>query len=141
VVSALICLAGGIASGKTTVTQELAVALPNCSVRSFGDVVRSQARAEGLPLDRATLQAIGLRLIAAGWCAFVDELVAELPPDAEVLIVDGVRHREAVDELRRRFPDAALRLVYLYADEATVRARLHERGDEPAALLHQVEAR
>lgn len=34
----------------------------------------------------------GLRLIAEGWPNFVDELLAYVPPDVDVLIVDGVRH-------------------------------------------------
>jgi dephospho-CoA kinase len=140
VLRTIVCLAGGIASGKTTVAQALIGALPNCSARSFGDVVRRYAQAAGLPLARATLQDTGVRLIVEGWPRFVDELLSELPPDADVLIVDGVRHVEVVDELRGRFPGAALRLIFLYADDATAHARLTERGDDPDALRHRVES-
>lgn len=137
---AVICLAGGIASGKTTIAQALAETWPNCSVHSFGDVVRRRARADGLALDRATLQETGLRLIAEGWPGFVDELLADVPPDADLLIVDGVRHVKAVEELRRRFPSVPVRLVFLSADAATRGRRLTGRTDAAQALGHMVEA-
>ncbi len=136
----IICLAGRIASGKTTVALALAETWPNSSVRSFGDVVRRRAEAEGLSLDRATLQDVGLRLIAQGWPAFVSDLLNDLPSDAEVLIVDGIRHIEPVDELRRRFPTVPVRLVFLEADEATVCQRLLIRGESIDAAAHAVEA-
>lgn len=62
---AVICLSGGIASGKTTVAHALAEHFPSVAVRSFGDVVRNQARSQGKVLDRATLQAVGLSLVQA----------------------------------------------------------------------------
>lgn len=137
---AVVCLAGGIASGKTTVAQALAEGWPNASVRSFGDVVRRRVRAAGLAVERATLQDTGLRLIAEGWPTFVDELVTGLPPDADLLIVDGIRHVGAVEELRRRFPEVPVRLIYLRADEASVRERLGIRGESQEILGHQVES-
>jgi cytidylate kinase len=137
---AIICLAGGIASGKTTVAQTLADTWPNSSVRSFGDLVRRRARADGLPLDRATLQETGLRLIAEGWPGFVDELLADVPPDADMLIVDGVRHVEAAEELRRRFPDVPVRLVFLKADAKTLQRRFEERDESDDVLDHRVES-
>lgn len=139
-VRAVVCLAGGIASGKTTVAQALVTMWPNASMRSFGDVVRRRVRAAGLSVERATLQDTGLRLIAEGWAVFVDELVVDLPLDADVLIVDGMRHVEAVEELRRRFPEVPVGLIYLRADEASVRERLGVRGESREMLGHQVES-
>jgi dephospho-CoA kinase len=136
----IICLAGRIASGKTTIAQALAKTWPNSSICSFGDVVRRHAEAEGLPLDRATLQEVGLRLITEGWPTFVGELLVDVPRDAEVLIVDGVRHVEPVEELRHRFPTVPVRLVFLDADQVTVRQRLAVRGESTDALAHTVEA-
>jgi hypothetical protein len=108
---------------------------PNSSICSFGDVVRRHAEAEGLPLDRATLQEVGLRLITEGWPTFVGELLVDVPRDAEVLIVDGVRHVEPVEELRHRFPTVPVRLVFLDADQVTVRQRLAVRGESTDALV------
>lgn len=99
---AIICLSGGIASGKSTATQTLTQCFSNVAVRSFGDVVRDHARSQGKPLDRSTLQAVGLTPVEAGWQAFIDALLEDVPTSADVLIVDGIRHLEAIEELRRR---------------------------------------
>jgi dephospho-CoA kinase len=140
VVTTVVCLAGGIASGKTTLAHALTERWPNSSVRSFGDVVRRRARAEGLPLDRSSLQEVGLRLIAEGWPAFVGQLLADLPPDTDLLIIDGVRHSEAVDALRQRLPDCAFLVAYLQADQAAIQSRLAQRGESDGAPAHPVEA-
>lgn len=138
--NAIICLSGGIASGKTTIAQALADAWPNSSIRSFGDVVRAQARADRLGTDRATLQETGIRLIAEGWPAFVDALIADIPPQAELLIVDGVRHVEPVHELRRQFPTIPVRLAFLAANETSVQQRMAQCGEPYNALGHAVES-
>lgn len=136
----IICVSGRIASGKTTVAQALAATWPNSSVRSFGDVVRRRAENEGLSVDRATLQELGLRLVAQGWPVFVSELLNDLPSDTDVLIVDGVRHVEPTVELRQRFPTLPVRLVFLDADDVTVCQRLAARGESTNALAHAVES-
>lgn len=136
----MVCLAGGIASGKTTVAQALTTTYPNSAVRSFGDVVRKHARKTGLGLDRGALQAAGLQLIAAGWPNFVDELLADLTPAATILIVDGIRHVEAVDELRRHFPRAQVRLVFLVTNEQDLSRRMAERGEPMQVRHHQIES-
>ena len=43
----LICIGGGIASGKTTLAKALKEALPDSVRLAFGDVVRLRALAEG----------------------------------------------------------------------------------------------
>lgn len=137
---AIICLGGGIASGKTTVAQALADAWRNSSVRSFGDVVRARVRAEGLVADRAILQEMGIRLIMEGWSAFVDALLTDLSPQVELLILDGVRHVEAVCELRRRFPMVPVRLVFLATHESIMQQRMVQRGEPCDAFGHTIES-
>lgn len=137
---AVICVAGGIASGKTTLAQTLAATWLNSSVCSFGDVVRRHTQAAGLLLDRSTLQETGLRLIASGWSTFVDELLVDVPSDVHVLVVDGVRHVEPVNELRRRFSHALVSVVYLMTDETTLRRRFAERHEPYDTRRHHVES-
>jgi AAA domain len=139
-VRAVVCLAGGIASGKITAAQALAEVRSNSSVLSFGDVVRRRAQAGGLPLDRAALQETGLRLIAEGWPAFIDEPLVDVPSDAHVLLIDGVRHVEPIEELRRRFSNALICVVYLTTDQTTLRRRIAERNEPCDACRHHIES-
>lgn len=136
----VVCLAGGIASGKTTLAQALAEVWPNTSVRSFGDVVRRRALADGLPATRSALQDLGRRLIAEGWPAFVSTLLADVPTSSGMLVVDGMRHLQVANELRRRLPDATVYVVYVASDDAVIRLRLAGRGESPDVLKHEVEA-
>lgn len=136
----VMCLAGSIASGKSTVAHALASELPGAAIRSFGDVVRCRAGQYGLPLSRVSLQTTGMALIAKGWPAFVAELLHDIPENVDVLIVDGIRHVEPIEELRCRFPSATVRTVYLDIDEVTVRYRLRERREVLDVLKHDVES-
>jgi dephospho-CoA kinase len=135
----LICLAGSIASGKTTLAEALHTALPGSERLAFGDVVRRRARKHRLEPTRQDLQETGLRLIREGWPAFVDELLSELKGEPLALIVEGVRHREAVDALRERLPTRQLLLVYVAVPESQRRDRLAQRAEHEQALEHGVE--
>jgi dephospho-CoA kinase len=138
-VSSLICIAGGIASGKTTLAEALERALPDSVRLAFGDVVRSRAVAEGKELTRSNLQDIGLQLVAEGWQTFVNELLQALNGEPDVLIVEGIRHREAVGALRDRFPKRELLLVYLVVGNDQQRRRLAQIGETEGALDHNIE--
>jgi dephospho-CoA kinase len=137
---AVICLSGGIAAGKTTVAQALVEHFSDAAVRSFGDVVRHHAREQGKPLDRATLQTVGLALVEAGWRSFVDVLLYDIPQRVQVLIIEGIRHRKAVEEIRRRHLSDISLLVYLKIDSRVQEIRLNERGESPSTGLHAVES-
>jgi dephospho-CoA kinase len=135
----LICIAGSIASGKTTLADALHAALPGSERLAFGDVVRRRARKYRLEPTRQELQETGLRLIREGWPAFVDELLSELEGEPHALIVEGVRHREAVEALRERLPTRQLLLVYVAVPESQRRDRLAHRAEHEQALEHGVE--
>jgi hypothetical protein len=102
--------------------------------------VRARAMRDGVSLDRPGLQDTGMRLIAEGWPAFVDELLTEMPSRTDILIVDGVRHVEAATEVRQRFPGAFFLLVFLFADTQDVERRVAQRGEELGGQDHQVES-
>ena len=137
---AIICLSGEIASGKTTVAHSLAKRLPQTIVRSFGDVVRQKAEGQGKKLDRATLQAVGMSLIAGGWESFVDELLKDVPPSSEILVIEGIRHREAAEEIALRNLCDRFLTVYLMVDPQVQQARLAERGEALVSRMHAVES-
>jgi dephospho-CoA kinase len=139
-VNTIICLAGGIASGKTTLAQALIDRWPDSAIRSFGNVVRDRARADGLPLERASLQQVGARLIAQGWRAFCDRLLADFPTELDVLIIEGIRHAEPVYDLRRRYPAAPVYVVLLRPPPEVVARRLAKRGETTGVRDHTVES-
>lgn len=135
----LICLGGGIASGKTTLAEALQVTLPSSARLAFGDVVRRRALTAEREPTRQNLQEIGLQLIAEGWPTFVDDLLSDLTSDPKVLIVEGIRHREAVDALTERLPTRKLLLIYVEVDSDQQRQRLAGLGEAEGAIDHEVE--
>jgi dephospho-CoA kinase len=140
-VTTIVCLAGGIASGKSTLAQAWQGHYPASVVLSFGTVVRQRAAARGRPLTREALQQTGLELIAEGWGAFVEELCRTAPAGhQDLIIVDGIRHPEAVEALRERFVQEPVLTVFLHLPSAATRARLEQRGEDPGSLSHEVES-
>lgn len=135
----LICLSGSIASGKTTLAEALEVAFP-CSARlAFGDVVRRRVLIAKCEPTRRNLQDMGLQLIAEGWSQFVDDLLSDLTTDPEVLIVEGIRHQEAVNALTERLPTRKLLLIYVEVGREQQRQRLARLGETQGATMHDVE--
>jgi dephospho-CoA kinase len=129
----VIGVAGGIGSGKTEFARLLAERLGGQCV-SFGDFVRSKAAERGLEGSRAVLQELGERLIGEmGWREFTASAIA--PWDrCRHLVIDGVRHLDAVLALRKTVAPATFRLVYLEVDVETRRSRLSERPSDAQAL-------
>lgn len=134
---------GRIASGKSTLATAVADRLDMPCV-SFGDAVRAEAARRGLPAHRATLQGLGDELIAAGWDAFVDTVVRQAHWDGmEPLVVDGVRHVEAVRALERRCAPHPVVVVFIEAAPDQRAQRLARRGvgdQDIAADSHPNEA-
>lgn len=119
---------GSIASGKSTLSSKVAEALHWPRV-SFGDYVRTVAQRQGLNESREVLQAIGVSLIDQGieqFCRLVLTQVNWKP--GQPLIVDGIRHAEAVSALRSLVAPSELLLVFIAVNESTREARLIERG-------------
>jgi dephospho-CoA kinase len=136
----LICLAGGIASGKTTLAAGLQAALPGSVRLAFGDVVRRRAQAVHPEPTREELQETGLQLIHEGWPAFVGELLSDLGGDPSVLIVEGIRHPEAVGALHEQLPERRVLLVYVEVSDRQRNERLAQRAESELTLMHEVES-
>lgn len=131
----VIGFAGKIASGKSTISAEVAKAL-GWPRASFGDYLRIFAKSSGLGESREVLQEIGASLVAKDVEGFCRAVLTHYQWSAgEPLIVDGIRHAEVVDALRRLVAPLELRLVYIDVDEEARRARLRQDdGDLPEKL-------
>jgi hypothetical protein len=127
--TAVIAISGRLRAGKTTLAHCLAEVL-SCPQASFGDYVRAKASERGLPDDRATLQDLGERLIAnEGWPAFCEHALAlaGAGPGTVPIVVEGVRHVDALSTLRELFAPVRVVLVHIDADEHVRSARMqHE---------------
>jgi len=115
--SIIVGFAGKIGSGKTTVSAAVAEAL-NWRYTSFGAYVREIAQQRGRGESRTTLQEIGASLVANPdeLCRSVLAQVAWKP--GMNVIMDGIRHAEIVDSLRRVTVPSAVYLIYIRIDDA-----------------------
>ena len=118
--ASVIALSGAVGSGKAALAAALAKETGS-SVVSFGDEVRRYvAEIGGDPSDRSLLQAAGQSLILHDLGGFVSRVVHQADPD-KPMIVAGVRHWEALDELQRFFEPRCRRVTLVHIE--TSRAR------------------
>lgn len=141
--SVLVAVAGPMGSGKTSIASALAHATKGRRV-SFGDAVRAEAKRRCLPTDRRGLQDLGEILIGEGWASFVELVLAGISDDIEVVVVDGVRHREAVSALGAFASNRRLVLLYVNSDVKARQRRLNSRdgmtaADYRLASAHRIE--
>lgn len=122
-----ILIAGGAASGKSTLARRIAdhTGYP---VASFGGCLRSYARGHNLPLSVESLQNLGQRLITQlGYDGFLQWVIAHSPNVLweEPLILDGVRHVTMYNAIKKVFPRNVL--IYCVCDREKQIARMIER--------------
>ena len=136
----LVALSGPIGSGKSTLSRALCEEL-RWPMAGFGSYVRAEARARGLPDTRPSLQDLGDYLPREmGWEAFCRAVLDQIAwTPGRVIIVDGVRHREAVEALQVLVLPAPLIHVHLQADLETRRARLRAKGIDYADAIEAVD--
>ena len=96
----VVCLAGAVGSGKTTVARALAADL-DATIAGFGDFVRHIAAENNEPTDRNTLQRLGQSLVEADAIGFTRRFTDWARFDAtRSIIIEGVRHASAYDAIR-----------------------------------------
>lgn len=125
----IICFGGQIASGKTVVSQSIAVKL-GWKYASFGNYVRHYVSNLGLdPLDRNILQIYGQRLIDEGWGIFCNKVLdfASWKP-GESLVIDGVRHKEAIETIKYFVRPMPVVFIYINVIEEIRLKRMFGRG-------------
>lgn len=123
----LICFAGRIGSGKTTLSKAVANNL-RWPRASFGDYVRMEALRQGLNEPRKVLQRIGASLVEDPnkFCHLVLKQVSWKP--GQNLIIDGIRHSKILDSLRKLTDPSEVFLVFVTTEEQAIRKRFAEEN-------------
>jgi len=141
----LVCFAGRIGSGKSSVSQALAERL-GWERAGFSDFLRAELAQRGNDApSREMLQDFGQAMVEGdpeGFCRAVLD-AGNFRPGGDML-VDGVRHAEIHRILARIALPSTAKLIFLTADEASRLDRVKERGDGSTdfarAEAHRVEA-
>lgn len=110
----VVAISGKLRSGKTSVSKELSRQLGWPRV-AFGDYVRAEVEsAGGDPMCRRALQDYGLRRVEADPLGFCSCVLGQIEYDYHTnLIVDGVRHKAALESIRQLCMPMQTRLVYI----------------------------
>jgi len=122
-------ISGAMGSGKSLVGKAVAETL-GWPCASFGEYVRTFARTQGLDdSNRDVLQDLGELLVETDARQFCRCVLAQLNwKSGEPLVIEGVRHKQVADALRKLVAPMDFRVVYLEVDEETRKARLLARG-------------
>lgn len=131
----MLAFSGGIASGKSTLSEAVAQTL-GCPRVSFGSYIREEAKRRGLSGDRSSLQELGEQLVRndlEGLCKAVLSQALWVPGSA--IVVDGVRHVAVAQKLRSMAAPSPFRLVYVSTEGSTRASRLAGRGESAERLV------
>lgn len=142
-----IVIVGKIASGKTTLAEELSKRL-NATVVSFGNYVRHIASLKGIEHNRTNLQNVGAELIRTiAPSQFVKNVFAYGIGNAvlsnSILLVEGVRHVSILGEIKRISRKCFVIYIDLADDELMTNALKRdekEGGDVKGFFCHEVES-
>jgi cytidylate kinase len=134
----ILAFAGPICSGKSTISTSVAQRL-GWEWVSFGNFLRDEARRRGIdPSLRSHLQDLGQTFIDTGWTSFCESVLdyAKWVPGMN-LVIDGIRHVEAVHTLRVLTAPSHLAVVFVETPVQIRKARLLAR--EPGASFDAVD--
>jgi dephospho-CoA kinase len=142
--SMVLCFAGQIGSGKSSVSEAVATAL-NWRRTGFGDYVRRElSRRGGDPNSRIELQTLGQTLVEADPRDFCRQVLSAggFQPGGNI-VVDGIRHVDIFEILKALAAPSEGRLLFLNAATANRIERVNARSDSAdfeRASEHHVEA-
>jgi transcriptional regulator with XRE-family HTH domain/dephospho-CoA kinase len=132
--------AGKMGSGKSMLSVEVAKAL-GWHRASFGDYLRTVAKSRGFEESREVLQELGASFVAKGADEFCRAVLTHYRWNAgEPLVVDGIRHAEVVEALRRVVAPLEFRVVFLEVGDDKRLERLQRLDDTMTQKLGLVEA-
>jgi cytidylate kinase len=114
--NSIIVFGGSSRTGKTTLARRLADLL-RCKFVSFGDNVRSEAKRRGiLAPTRKDLQDLGQELVQTDVLSFCRDVLTTVGfSPGEPLVIDGLRHTEALQAISDLSGGQSIKLIYLYA--------------------------
>ena len=136
----VLAFSGSIASGKSTLSRAVAETLDWPYV-SFGDFVRTVAQSRGLGDSREALQEVGVSLIREGWTQFCRSVLNQITwRPGQPLVVDGIRHIEAVSELQKLVAPSEFLLVFVETSNPIREARLRTRKVADGEKLQHIES-
>jgi hypothetical protein len=98
---------------------------------SFSSYIRAEARRRGLPDERRVLQDLAAGMIDEyGWDRFCQEMLdySGLDRGQAPFIVEGARHFETVEALRRLLSPVPVLLIYLAVSDEERNQRLAREG-------------
>lgn len=121
--ASVIGFSGKIRSGKTSIANALGLEL-GWPRGSFGGFLKGVAQERGLQESRAVLQQLGDSLIAEGWAPFVKAVLSAAGwTPGKALILDGIRHLEAVAAIRECTHPLSFTLIHVQIEESIRLAR------------------
>lgn len=127
--SLILTFSGPIGSGKSTLSKSVAQSL-GWQYSSFGDYVREFASQRGVGHSREALQRQGASLIEEqGWDNFCKSVLVRADWEAgQHLVLDGIRHVEALDSLKEITKPSQLFLVLIELSGSELEARRSGRA-------------
>lgn len=128
--SLLVCLAGQIGAGKSSVRHALAKEL-GWRHASFGDYLRAKIeQSGGDPTSREALQDLGRLEIESDSSGFCERVLASGGfQKGENFLIDGVRHVDVLRILRQLAQPSATRLLFFGTTDDVRRSRVASRAD------------
>ncbi len=135
----VIGFAGPIGSGKSTLSRLVSRKL-RWPLASFGTYVRKAAQVYGFDKSRKGLQLTGDFLINRGWKSFCEEVLADANwrPGSN-LIIEGIRHIEAIKMLENIMTPAQIFLIYVSLGDPERKIRLKASNNEEYLKLEEIE--
>ena len=126
----VICFSGRIGSGKTTVSHCVARS-PGWKWASFGQFVHTNNKRIGGSHRRSDLQDSGQLAVNRNSFGFCNQMLTHFSVGKDDnVIIDGIRHLNVLNDLKKIFSSRKVILLYLGISNSIREARLTQRGDD-----------
>ena len=129
-------LSGPIASGKGTLAEYISESEGEENIEIFvlSDILRKEAHNRGLPINRDTLEFLGLEFRTKDGPGALGKIiiknVREALENGKHVVVDSLRNPAEVSEIKKHFPQAVLTFVYAPMSMRLKRAGKRNRDDD-----------
>ncbi|MBN2572559.1 MAG: AAA family ATPase [Ignavibacteriales bacterium] len=124
----VILIVGEIASGKTTISQNIASSL-NYSYISISDYLKDTLKKKGKDINRQNLQSIGEKLFKEKGEEYIILGTLEIIKNRSTnCVIDGIRYMEGVKILKDHYGNKCI-LVFIDKSEELRRKRFIDRAD------------